>query len=192
MIRFFLAAILSVSTMFPQSTQLKETTPVYLKPGDNTPVGDIKAGTPVTKIKLDPSRKYIKTTIDVYIPVSAFADSRVALPVGSEQVADEIKFKLLSAESDGKQVRLSIKITNLRSQSFDFSAMMMARISASGDNRGELNPFLGRYQDLAIVPPKQSVVADLYFDFKRHPLNVELAVKSKLGPGEEVFYQLGF
>lgn len=185
-------AMVLFSLLFPQETILKESTPVYLKPGEDHPAGRIEAGTPVAKVKLDKSKKYIKTTIDVYIPVAAFEDARVALPVGSNQIADDIKYKVFSAKIDGKQVAVKVKITNQRSKSFDFSAMAMMKIAGMSDNRGELNPFKGKYQDMAIIKPKQSITAELYFDFKSPPKNVELICKSKLGTGEEVFYRLGF
>ena len=185
-------AMVLFGLLFPQETILKESTPVYLKPGEDHPGGRIEAGMPVTKVKLDKSKKYIKTTLEVYIPVNAFEDARVALPVGTDQIADDIKYKVFSAKIDGKQVTVKMKITNQRSKSFDFSAMAMVKIVGMSDNRGELNPFKGKYQDMAIIKPKQSVIAELYFDFKRPPRNVELICKSKLGAGEEVFYRLGF
>ncbi|NQV38241.1 MAG: hypothetical protein HQ509_09595 [Candidatus Marinimicrobia bacterium] len=184
--------IVLAGLLFSQETTLKESTPIFLKPGEENSVGNLDVGMPVTKVKLDKSKKYIKTTIDVYIPINAFTDARVALPIGTDQIADDIKYKVLSAKIGGKQIAVKVKITNQRSKTFDFSAMMMMKIGGKSENRGELNPFKGKYQDLAIIKPKQSVTAELYFDFKRPPANVELSCKSKLGLGEEVFYQLGF
>ncbi|MFQ6604801.1 MAG: hypothetical protein ACE5D8_04515 [Fidelibacterota bacterium] len=189
-IRLFFLSIL-LGALLAQETTLKEETPVFLSPSDEKPVGSLEAGLPVTKLKLDRSKQFIKTTVDVYIPVAAFEDPRVALPPGTDQIADKVKYNVLSANRDGNQVHLKLRITNLRGKPFDYSAMMMTRITASGNNRGDLNPFKGKYQDLAIVPPKQSVVAELYYDFDRPPENVEFICKSVLR-GEEVYYRLGF
>ncbi len=191
MIIRLLCALFFLWPLTAQETKLKTKTHVYLSPADDSPVGSLEEGLPVTKLKLDPSKKFIKTTLEVYIPVAAFDDPRVALPIGTDQVADNVRFNVLSAKRVENQVRLKLRITNLRNKAFDYSATMMTRISASGDNRGDLNPFKGKYQDLAIIPPKKSVVAELYFDFDNPPQNVELICKSVL-QGEEVFYRLGF
>ncbi len=190
--RYAIFILLSCGLLFSQSTKLIESTPVYLNPTNDKPIGNLDAGIVVTKTKLDKSKQYIKTTVDVYIPVSAFEDPRVALPVGTDQFADQIKYNVLSARIVDKQVAVKVKITNQRSKSFDFSAMMMTKITDKNENKGELNPFKGKYQDMAIIAPKQSITAELYFDFKKQPSNVELICKSKLGGGDEVFYRLGF
>ena len=118
-----------------QETTLKESTPIYLTPESDQSIGSLEMGTPVTKVKLDKSKQYIKTSVDVYIPISAFADARVALPIGTDQIADDIKYNVLSAKLNGNQVALKLKITNQRKKSFDFSAMMMMKIAGKGEKK---------------------------------------------------------
>ena len=60
-----------------------------------------------------------------------------------------------------------------------------------GENKGELNPFEGKYQGLAIIKPKESIIAELIYDFKSKPKNVELICTGKL-KGDQVYYTLGF
>ena len=69
--------------------------------------------------------------------------------------------------------------------------MAFVKVIGKGENKGELNPFEGKYQGLAIIKPNASVTAELVYDFKSKPKNVELICTGKLN-GDRVYYNLGF
>ncbi|NOZ03537.1 MAG: hypothetical protein GXO92_02890 [FCB group bacterium] len=175
-----------------QETKVKSGTEIYSRPYDGEAIGQIEPGATVRKLELDRSKKYVKATMEFYIPVEALEDGRVAFPVGTEQLADKVKFTLLSARKQGNRVFIKLEIANSDlTKDFDFSATTMVKLIGSGGVRGELNPFEGKYQNLAIIRPLKKIVAELVFDFKTPPRNLELICKSKL-TGEEVYYTLGF
>ena len=87
---------------------------------------------------------------------------------------------------------LKLRVTNIsHTKELDFSAMVLLKVFGKGSNKGELNPFWGKYQDLAIIAPKDHVIAELFYDFKSKPKNVELVCTGKIG-GDRVYYTLGF
>ncbi len=188
--RLFWIGLLGI--LVGQETKVKSGTEIFSQPYDKVVIGRIEAGTTVRKLELDRSKKYVKATMEFYIPVEALEDSRVAFPVGTEQLADKVKFTLLDARKQGKRVFIKLEITNSNlTNNFDFSATTMVKLIGSGGVRGELNPFEGKYQNLAIIRPLKKIVAELVFDFKTPPRDLELICKSKL-TGEEVYYNLGF
>lgn len=190
LVRFL--CLLGFGLLSAQETTVKTGTDIFTKPDPDAVTGKLNPGTDIRKIKLDRSGEYIKATMEFYIPVSALEDARVSLPVGAKQTADIAEFQLLGARVDGTRIRLRLKVTNLqKSREMDFSPMTMLKVYAGGDRRGELNPFEGKYQDFAIIPPQRSIIADLNYDFKTEPRNAELICTSKLN-GEQVFYNLGF
>ena len=65
----------------------------------------------------------------------------------------------------------------------------MALIKIIG--KGNLNPFEGKHQALAIIKPKETITAGLVYDFKSKPKRGELICTGKLR-GDRVFYNLGF
>ena len=92
----------------------------------------------------------------------------------------------------GTQVVLKLRVANINpTKELDFSAMVLLKAIGKGNNKGELNPFQGRYQDLAIIAPRDHVIAELFYDFKSKPKNVELVCTGKMG-GDRVYYTLGF
>jgi hypothetical protein len=169
-------------------------TKVYLSPNaskDNV-IGKIFPGSSVTKLKKDKSGKFINATIEFYIPVEALLEGRVSHPVGTTQIADNAKYKLIEVNQTGTQVVLKLRVANINpTKELDFSAMVLLKAIGKGNNKGELNPFQGRYQDLAIIAPRDHVIAELFYDFKSKPKNVELVCTGKMG-GDRVYYTLGF
>jgi hypothetical protein len=177
-----------------QETEVIKNTKVYLSPNaskDNV-IGEIFPGSSVTKLKKDKSGKFIKATIEFYIPIESLLEGRVSHPVGTTQIADNAKYKLIEVNQTGTQVVLKLRVTNIsRTKVLDFSAMVLLKAIGKGSNKGELNPFQGKYQDLAIIAPRDHVVAELFFDFKSKPKNVELVCTGKMG-GDRIYYTLGF
>jgi len=143
-------------------------------------------------LKKDKSGKFIKATIEFYIPVEALLEGRVSHPVGTTQIADNAKYKLIEVNQTGTQIVLKLRVANISpTKELDFSAMVLLKAIGKGDNKGELNPFQGKYQDLAIIAPRDHVIAELFYDFKSKPKNVELVCTGKMG-GDRVYYTFGF
>ena len=184
--------LIGTSLLFAQSTKTKTRTDIYSAPNETSSIGSLSPETKITKLKLDKSGKYVKATIEFYIPVEALKDGRVSLPIGTEQIADGIKFKLMSAKKNGKQVSLKLKVSNARSKSFDFSAMTQIKIVDANGNKAELNPFEGNNTVLFGMKKNKSVTAQLVYNFKKAPQNVEMICSPKMRGGEQIFYRLGF
>ena len=177
-----------------QETETIKKTEIYSSPKESKTVsiGQLYPGTKLTKLKKDKSGKFIKATIEFYIPIESLEEGRVSHLVGVEQIADNAKYKLLKATRDGNRIEISLQIKNAHAnKELDFSAMAFVKVIGKGENKGELNPFEGKHQGLAIIKPNASVTAELVYDFKSKPKNVELICTDKLN-GDRVYYNLGF
>ena len=177
-----------------QETEVIKNTKVYLSPNAsrNNVIGEIFPGSSVKKLKKDKSGKFIKATIEFYIPVEALLEGRISHAVGTTQIVDNAKYELLEVNQSGTQIVLKLRVENISStKELDFSAMVLLKAIGKGNNKGELNPFQGRYQDLAIISPRDHVIAELFYDFKSKPKNVELVCTGKMG-GARAYYALGF
>ena len=177
-----------------QETEVIKNTKVYLSPNasrDNV-IAEIFPGSTVKKLNKDKSGKFIKATIEFYIPIESLLEGRVSYTVGTTQIADNAKYKLIEVNKTGTQIVLKLRVANISlTKELDFSAMILLKAIGKGDNKGELNPFQGKYQDLAIIAPRDHVIAELFYDFKSKPKNVELVCAGKMG-GDRVYYTLGF
>ena len=177
-----------------QETEVIKNTKVYLSPNANRDnvIAEIFPGSTVKKLKKDKSGKFIKATIEFYIPIESLLEGRVSHPVGTTQIADNAKYKLIKVDQTGTQIVLKLRVTNISStKELNFSAMVLLKAIGKGSNKGELNPFQGKYQDLAIIAPRDHVIAELFYDFKSKPKNVELVCTGKMG-GDRIYYTLGF
>lgn len=194
MYRLLIYLIVLPLWLIGQETEVIKNTKVYLSPNaskDNV-IGEIFPGSSVTKLKKDKSGKFIKATIQFYIPVESLLEGRVSHPIGTTQIADNAKYKLIEVIQTGTQVVLKLRVKNIsHTKELDFSAMVLLKAIGKGSNKGELNPFQGKYQDLAIIAPRDYVIAELFYDFKSNPKNVELDCTGKMG-GDRVYYTLGF
>ena len=180
--------------VFGQTTEVIKKTDIYVKPNKNKEniIGQIFPESSLVKLKKDKSGEFIKATIEFYIPVESLLEGRVSHMAGVTQIADNAKYKLISANKNGKQVNIKLRVANIsHSKELDFSAMALLKANGSGNNKGELNPFKGQHQDLAIIAPRGHVIADLHYDFKSKPKNIELICIGKLG-GDRIYYNLGF
>jgi hypothetical protein len=194
MYRLLIYLIVLPLRLIGQETEVIKNTKVYLSPNaskDNV-IGEIFPGSSVTKLKKDKSGKFIKATIQFYIPVESLLEGRVSHPIGTTQIAGNAKYKLIEVIQTGTQVVLKLRVKNIsHTKELDFSAMVLLKAIGKGSNKGELNPFQGKYQDLAIIAPRDYVIAELFYDFKSNPKNVELVCTGKMG-GDRVYYTLGF
>ena len=194
MYRLLLLLIVSSYKLIGQETEVIRNTKVYLYPNTNKNniIGEIFPGSLVKKLKKDKSGKFIKATIEFYIPVESLLEGRVSHPVGTTQIADNAEFKLIEVNQNGTQIALKMRVTNIsHTNELDFSPLVLLKATGKGSNKGELNPFHGKYQDLAIIAPRNHVIAELFYDFKSKPKNVELVCTGKMG-GDRVYYTLGF
>ena len=194
MFRFLILLIVFPLKLIGQETEVIKNTKVYLSPiesKDNV-IGEIFPGSSVRKLKKDKSGKFIKATIEFYIPVEALLEGRISHAVGTTQIVDNAKYELLEVNQSGTQIVLKLRVENISStKELDFSAMVLLKAIGKGNNKGELNPFQGKYQDLAIIDPRDHVIAELFYDFKSKPKNVELVCSGKMG-GARAYYDLGF
>ena len=194
MYRLLILLIVFPLKLIGQETEVIKNTKVYLFPNASkgNVIGELFPGSSVTKLKKDKSGKFIKATIEFYIPVESLLEGRVSHPIGTTQIADNAKYKLIEVIQTGTQVVLKLRVTNISpNKELDFSAMVLLKAIGKGSNKGELNPFQGKYQDLAIIAPRDHVIAELFYDFKSKPKNVELVCTGKMG-GDRVYYTLGF
>ena len=194
MYRLLILLIVLPLKLIGQQTEVIKNTKVYLSPNasrDNV-IGEIFPGSSVKKLKKDKSGKFIKATIEFYIPVEALLEGRISHAVGTTQIVDNAKYELLEVNQSGTQIVLKLRVANINpTKELDFSAMVLLKAIGKGNNKGELNPFQGKYQDLAIIDPRDHVIAELFYDFKSKPKNVELVCTGKMG-GARAYYALGF
>ena len=177
-----------------QTTEVIKKTDIYTSPNKskNNVMGEILPGASIKKLKKDKSGKFIKATIEFYIPVESLLEGRISHTAGTTQLADNAKYKLISSKMNGNQIEIKLRVANVsHSKELDFSAMALLKTIGKGNNKGELNPFKGKYQDLAIISPRAHVIAELYYDFKSKPKNIELICMGKLG-GDRIYYNLGY
>ena len=128
--------IIIVTFCLGQDTKISTSADLSTQPNSESIVGSLKPGTSVRKLKLDPSGEFVKVSIEVFVPVSTLEDPTVSLPVGSTQIADGVKFKVVSAKQAGKQVKVQVQITNTQPKAFDFRPPSPLRPAASGRNSG--------------------------------------------------------
>lgn len=192
MFKQILFFLMLVPFCLSQDAKLKSSSNLYLKANNKSSVGKLNEGTKVRKIKLDPTGKFVKVSVEVYVPVTSLDNATVSLPVGSTQIADGIKYKVVSATQKGKQVHVKLTVSNTNKKPFDFTALTLLKISASGENKGEINPFQGSNTVSFGIGKGKSITSTMVFDFKKVPKNVELACMSKMKGGEKVYFQLGF
>ncbi len=187
-----LSGLILSATIFAQDTEVIKKTPIYLKPGlEKSVIGELIPGATVTKLRKDKSGQYIMATVEFYIPMGSLLEGRVSKKIGERQIADNATFKLTSARRDGNSVQFSLQVKNNGTKNLDFAPMMLLKLNGKGKNAGELNPFMGKNQGLATIPPNSAIKADLVYDFKTKPKNLELMCTAKPG-GDRVYYLLGF
>ena len=185
--------LLFLAPCFGQNTQTTKSVNLTTSPNIESKIGSLNPGTTIKKLKLDPSGKFVKVTFEAYVSVDALKDPTVSLPVGSTQIADDIKYKLISAKQSGNRVNIKVQITNQRTKPFDFMAMTLFKMYASGENIGELNPFEGKNTVSFGLKKGKPVTANMVFDFKKPPKDAELSCVSTIkAGGEKVYFQLGF
>ena len=185
--------LLFLAPCFGQNTQTTKSVNLTTSPNIESKIGSLNPGTTIKKLKLDPSGKFVKVTFEAYVSVDALKDPTVSLPVGSSQIANDVKYKLISAKQSGNRVNIKVQITNQRAKPFDFMAMTLFKMYASGENIGELNPFEGNNTVSFGLKKGKHLIANMVFDFKTPPKDAELSCVSTTKVGaEKIYFQLGF
>lgn len=189
----FIAVLMSVcsSTVSGQVTQIIKTTDIIRDPGDpKTVVGRLYPGTEIRKTGKDPTGKFIKATVEFYIPLQTLKEGRVAKRVGEWQEADDATIKLLTAERKDSFVTVSVAIVNQSKENMDMSALLLFRLVDSVGNLGNLE-FMESKNSVGIIEPGKTLQSELVYSFPQSPEDLELSFQSKLG-GDQVFFMLGF
>ncbi|HIB32846.1 MAG TPA: hypothetical protein EYO45_07040 [Candidatus Marinimicrobia bacterium] len=175
-----------------QQTSLIKSIDLLVTPGGSKEIGTLEDGIVVTKLKRDPSGKYVKISLEGYVLADALKDANISLSVGDVQIADQVKYKLLNARINGKKVFLKVQVTNQRFKVFDFTAITLLKVYGDDGNQGELNPFESINTVVYGLEESDAVDVDLVFDFEESPKNIELRCISEMTDGEKVFFRLGF
>ena len=174
-----------------QVTEIIKKTDIFFDPANSkTAIGRLYPGTEINKTGMDPSGKFIKATLDFYIPLEMLKEWRVAKGIGEWQVADEASVKLLHTEKDGNTVHLSVAIKNQGEKNLDMSALLLFKLMDHEGNMGNLEFILSK-NSVGIIAPEQTLRSDLVYHFTRSPKDLELSFQSKLG-GDQIFFILGF
>ena len=189
----YLILLLFLVSTFGQTTQTTKSVNLTISPDTKSKIGSLNPGSTIKKLKLDPSGKFVKVTFEAYVSVDALKDPTVSLPVGSSQIVDDVKYKLISAKRSGNLVNIKVQVTNQRAKPFDFMAMTLFKMYASGENIGELNPFEGNNTVSFGLKKGKHLIANMVFDFKTPPKDAELSCVSTTKVGaEKIYFQLGF
>jgi hypothetical protein len=189
----YLILLLFLLPCYGQNTKTTKSVNLTASPNNKSKIGSLNSGATIKKLKLDPSGEFVKVTFEAYVSVDALKDPTVSLPVGSSQIVDDVKYKLISAKQSGNLVNIKVQVTNQRAKPFDFMAMTLFKMYASGENIGELNPFEGNNTVSFGLKKGKHLIANMVFDFKTPPKDAELSCVSTTKVGaEKIYFQLGF
>ena len=189
----YLILLLFLLPCYGQNTQTTKSVNLTASPNNKSKIGSLNSGATIKKLELDPSGEFVKVTFEAYVSVDALKDPTVSLPVGSSQIVDDVKYKLISAKQSGNLVNIKVQVTNQRAKPFDFMAMTLFKMYASGENIGELNPFEGNNTVSFGLKKGKHLIANMVFDFKTPPKDAELSCVSTTKVGaEKIYFQLGF
>jgi len=184
----FILLALCGSIVLSQETATKST-PVYIDPKGEKIAGSLEEGTIIRKVRKTPDGKFIKATIDFYIPVSAVENSDVYAKMGTAHSIGTTFFTLNKVTKNGTQAKAYLTIKNEGKSNFKFTAAVLTKLIDNGGKIGDLNPFEGKNQGFAIVPPRKSITAELVYDFKKKPTGLVFSCKAKM-TGEEIQYSV--
>jgi|GEM_PF-249131 hypothetical protein len=186
-----LALILLLSLTNGQVTETIKRSDIYEEPGNEDAVlGRVNSGTKVIKIGKDPSGKFIKATLEFYIPLDALEEGRVAKGIGEIQTAGQAGIRLVNASLKNEQVTVIVEITNNGQKDLDMSGLLLFKVVDGKGNIGNLE-FMESVNSVGIIKPGQVLHSELVYKFSRPPNNLEMSFQSVMG-GDKVFFLLGF
>jgi len=190
-ILFTFTILILSSLLSGQATDIIKKTDIYANPENSKSViGRLYPGTEIKKIGKDPSGKFIKATLDFYLPMEMLKEWRVAKGPGEWQVADETSIQLLKAEKEENIVTISVAIKNQDNKTMDMSALLLFKLMDREGNPGNLE-FMQSKNSVGIIKPGKILRSELVYRFTKPPIDLELSFQSKLG-GDQVFFILGF
>lgn len=169
-----------------QETAVKRT-PIYTDDTGEESLGSLDEGTVIKKLRKTKDGKFIRATLDFYIPVSAVENADVYANLGTQHMVGTTRFRLQKVARDGNRVRVYLDIRNDGKSNFKFTAAVLTKLNDPTGQSGDLNPFEGRHQGFIEVKPRQSITAELVFDFKKIPGDLVFSCKEKM-TGEELQY----
>ena len=179
--------LLPFFVLMGQESAVKKTG-IYLDSSGSNEIGTINEGVRVQKLEKTTDGKFIKATADFYIPVDNFEDPDIYASIGTRQRSGDTFFNLKSARISGNKVRVQLEISNNGKSDLKFTAAVLTKLTSSGV-AGGLNPFEGRNQGFAVVKPKQTIQAELIYDFKSEPSALVFMCKETMN-GPEVQYSV--
>ena len=188
---FIAAGGLTLSTLlFGQRTVLIKKTDIIDPKNSEEVLGRLHPGTEVVKIGKDASGKFVKATLEFYVPLEALKEGRVAKRMGEWQVADKATIKLSEAKKQANTVTVSVIIVNHSQNDMDISALLLFKLVDQEGNVGNLE-FMRSRNSIGTIPPGETLQSDLVYTFHDPPENLEMTFQSKLG-GDQVFFVLDF
>jgi len=180
-----------LSSLPGQTTDIIKEADIIADPNDPINVlGILYPGTEIKKIGKDTSGKFIRATLDFYIPLETLKEGRLTKGIGEWQVADDATINLLSAEREENAVKVSIEIVNQGEKDMGMSALLMFKLEDGEGNLGNLE-FMQSKNSVGIIKPGKTLRSELVYNFTKLPKDLELSFQSKLG-GDQVFFVLGF
>ncbi|MFQ6673341.1 MAG: hypothetical protein ACE5GH_00995 [Fidelibacterota bacterium] len=185
--------ILSIlfSTTPGQVTEIIRATDIVADPRNPRDVmGRLYPGAKVKKTGKDESGRFIKVTVEFYLPPKSLKEGRIARGIGDTQVANNASIKLVSARREGSTVKMAVEITNHYEQEMDMSALLLLRLVDGKGNVGNLE-FMRSTNSVAHIKPGETLHSDLVYQFPETPGDVEMRFQAKLR-GDQVYFILAF
>lgn len=180
--------ILLAGLVSGQETSVKNTN-IFSDENGGQKIGTLNEGAKIQKLRKSKDGKFVRATLEFYVPVESLINADVYANMGTQQRSGSTLFRLQKVEKNENRVKAYLDIKNEGSSKMKFTAAVLTKMTASGGNNGDLNPFEGENQGFVEVPPKKSVSAVLVFDFKSKPEGLVFSCKEKMA-GEEIQYSV--
>lgn len=186
-VRLALKTIVVIALASAQTTKTIKKTEVLTNPANpKSTVGSLNADVEITKLGKDKSGKYVRATMEVYIPVEALKEGRIARRVGESQAAEQTLVTLVNAQRDGNNVHLALEVTNRGTKNMDMSALLLVKLLGDGKHAGNLE-FMKSQNSVGIIPPGKTLRSDLVYTFAQPISTAELSFQPRMG-GDQIFF----
>ena len=186
-----LALFLFLSPTNGQITETITRSNIYGEPGnEETVLGRIDPGTKVMMVGKDPSGKFIRATLEFYIPLDALKEGRIARGIGETQKAGQATIRLVDPSFRGEKVHGIVETTNNADKDFDMSGLLLFRVVDGKGNFGNME-FMESVSSVGIIKPGNVLRSELVYRFSLPPNNLEMSFQSVMR-GDKVFFSLGF
>lgn len=174
-----------------QITETIKRSDIYNLPGNGEAVlGRLNSGTQVMKISKDPSGKFIKATLEFYIPLDALEEGRIAKGIGNTQTTKQAAVRLVDAFLKERELTIIVETKNTSRKDLDMSGLLLFQVVDGKGNIGNLE-FTESVNSVGVIRPGKVLRSELVYRFAMPPNNLEMSFQSVMG-GEKVFFSLGF